>query len=77
MSLKKEAGDFRIDVRAEGWPIWTEIAWKDEPRGLKIFHGLRLEDLKDLQYCLTSAIAFVQGLEDADRARDLARKIRA
>lgn len=60
MMLQKKVGNVEICVRSNGWPIWTEVTF---PHGGNRFVLRGLDELRDLQYAVDSAIKFVEAEE--------------
>lgn len=71
MAIVKQAGEFQVEASEGGWPIWISVewsGWKHQGEEHKFF-GLRLDDVKDLHYCLSEVIAKVSKQEEIDSNR--------
>lgn len=56
MSEIKQAGQFKVEAWTGGWPVWCHVYWDNGTHGEKKFHGLKVDDLRDLRYCLDEMI---------------------
>lgn len=52
-----KAGDFEANVWEGGWPVWTQLVKRGEyPSDTVEFHGLSIQDLRDLQHLIKGAL---------------------
>lgn len=62
----KQAGQFEVEASEGGWPTWITVTHHQGGSEPQRFHGLKVDDLKDLHYCATEILAKLQRAQKED-----------